>query len=315
MSDSWLRKLTELALRLARALEVVEARLAEHLLELHGALDGVLDRAVARVERRDRVVLRAAQDGLHLADGAVEHRAAGQAVRGERRERGGDGVLVARDLLAELGTMAPAFSSFTSLPKVSRKASEAFTSSSNSMPFFGRNDACRNRLLFENVSRASTPVTCRASAPCWSPRSSRRAERQDEQAHDLEVPAEGLLGELVGEVATARRVAVVGALLDAVEHLLQRAALGAEDGLALLVAQEAEAAEHAGRPWRFSAVKRASTPFLTSVALAAASLKRSKTSGSTSPRTSAAVLPTSTRGRPGCGRCRGSRRAGEARRA
>ena len=54
--------------------------------------------------------------------------------------------------------MAPAFSSRTSLPKVSRKASDALTSSSNSMPFFGRNDACRNRLLFENVSRASTPV-------------------------------------------------------------------------------------------------------------------------------------------------------------
>ena len=26
------------------------------------------------------------------------------------------------------------------------------------MPFFGRNEACRKRLLFEKVSRASTPV-------------------------------------------------------------------------------------------------------------------------------------------------------------
>ena len=34
-----------------------------------------------------------------------------------------------------------------------------------------------------------------------------------------------------------------------------------------------------GNPWRFSAVKRASVPLFTSVALAAASLKRSKTSG------------------------------------
>ena len=151
--------------------------------------------------------------------------------------------------LRSSATMAPAFSSFTSLPKVSRKASEAFTSSSNSMPFFGRNDACRNRLLFENVSRASTPVTESIVWPLLvASILPARSSDEDEQAHDLEVPAERLLGELVGEVATARGVAVVGALLDAVEHLLQRAALGAEDGLALLVAQEAEAAEDAGQP-------------------------------------------------------------------
>ena len=46
-------------------------------------------------------------------------------------------------------TIAPALSSFTSLPKVSRKASDALTSSSNSMPFFGRNEAWRKKLLFE----------------------------------------------------------------------------------------------------------------------------------------------------------------------
>src|SRR5690606_20085349 len=49
----------------------------------------------------------------------------------------------------------------------------------------------------------------------------------------------------VSEVAAARSVAVVGALLDAVEHFLQRAALGAEHGLALLIAQQTDAAEHA----------------------------------------------------------------------
>ena len=49
-----------------------------------------------------------------------------------------------------------------------------------------------------------------------------------------------------------------------------------------------------GRPWRFSAVNSASTPFFTSAALAAASLKRSNTSGSTSLRMSAALLPMST---------------------
>ncbi len=42
---------------------------------------------------------------------------------------------------------------------MSRNASAALTSSSNSMPFLGRKDACRNRLLFEKVSRASTLVT------------------------------------------------------------------------------------------------------------------------------------------------------------
>ena len=93
----------EYGLRLARAFQIVQPRLGQHVLKLAGALDGVLDGAVARVEGGDGVVLRAAEDRLHLADGAFEHRAAGQAVCGERRERGGDGVLVAGDLLAKLG--------------------------------------------------------------------------------------------------------------------------------------------------------------------------------------------------------------------
>ena len=120
----------------------------------------ILDGAVTRVERRDRVVLGAAQNRLHLPDRPVEDRLAREAVRPERRERGCERVLVrARPPCEARSTMAPAFSSRTSLPNVSLKASDALTSSSNSMPFFGRKDACRNRLLFENVSRASTPVT------------------------------------------------------------------------------------------------------------------------------------------------------------
>ena len=38
------------------------------------------------------------------------------------------------------------------------RLSTAFTISSNSIPFFGRKEACRKTLLLENVSRASTPV-------------------------------------------------------------------------------------------------------------------------------------------------------------
>src|SRR5690606_40820586 len=43
-------------------------------------------------------------------------------------------------------------------------------------------------------------------------------QRENEQAHHFEVPAERLLRELVGEVAAARGVPVVGALLDRSEE-------------------------------------------------------------------------------------------------
>ena len=68
MSGSWRRNGHARRERLPRALEVAKPRLGERLLELDGALDRVLDRPVRRVERRDRVVLGAAQDRLHLAD-------------------------------------------------------------------------------------------------------------------------------------------------------------------------------------------------------------------------------------------------------
>src|SRR5258708_2865961 len=59
---------------------------------------------------------------------------------------------------------------------------------------------------------------------------------------------EGLLGKLVGEESATRGVAVVGALVDAVEHLLQGAALHAEDRLAFLVSEKAQASEGGGEP-------------------------------------------------------------------
>ena len=231
--------------RLARALEVVEARLGEHLLELGGALDGVLDGAVARVERRDGVVLRAPEDGLHLAEGAVEHRAARQAVRRERRERGRDGVLVARDLLAQLGDDGAG----VQLPHL---AAEGVAEGLGGLHQLLELDAllrAERRLpeqvvVRERVARLDAGDRVDRLALAGRLDLPGAQEREDEQAHDLEVPAERLLRELVGEVAAARGVAVVRALLDAVEDLLQRAALDAEDGLALLVAQEAEAAEH-----------------------------------------------------------------------
>ena len=112
------------------------------------------------------------------------------------------------------------------------------------MPFLGRNDAWRKRLLFENVSRRLRPgrrveVWPLLVASIFPARSSDSTSSRT----DLEVPAEGLLRELVGQVAAARGVAVVGALLDPGEDLLERAVLDAEDGLALLVAQQAEAGE------------------------------------------------------------------------
>src|SRR5690606_24614255 len=87
-----LEKRPQVALCFAGALEVMKARLAQDLFQLDGAFDGVLDGAVTCVEGRDGVVLRATEDGLHLADGVLEHRAARQTVRGERGKRGSYGV-------------------------------------------------------------------------------------------------------------------------------------------------------------------------------------------------------------------------------
>ena len=62
----------------------------------------------------------------------------------------------------------------------------------------------------------------------------------DEQADDVELPAEGLLGEFVGEVAAAGALAVAGAVLDAGEDLGEHAVLDVEDRLAALVPHQAE---------------------------------------------------------------------------
>ena len=125
-------------------------------------------------------------------------------------------------------------------------------------------------------------------------------QREDQQANDLEVPAERLLGELVGEEATARRVAVVGALLDAARAPPSSGPLSTRKTVLPFSSRRRPRLPNTeGRPWRFSAVKSASTPFFTSADFAAASLKRSKTSGSTCPRISAALLPTSTARSPG----------------
>ena len=56
------------AKRFSRPIKVPQSRFGQCLIELSGALDSVLDGAMRRIERRDRVILRTAQDCLHLAD-------------------------------------------------------------------------------------------------------------------------------------------------------------------------------------------------------------------------------------------------------
>src|ERR1700693_1633571 len=56
--------------RLPRSLQIAKPRFRESLFELHGPFDGVLDGSMRSVERCNRVILRPAEDGLNLADGA-----------------------------------------------------------------------------------------------------------------------------------------------------------------------------------------------------------------------------------------------------
>ena len=122
----------------------------------------------------------------------------------------------------------------------------------------------------------------------------RAQQGQDEQADHLEVPAEWLLGELVGEVPAGRGVAVARrAPRSGASTSRSGPSSSVEDDLAPLVLTRPRLPKTGGRPWRFSAVSSASSALLDVDGLAAASLKRSKTSGSTSSRTPAALLPTS----------------------
>ena len=80
-----------------------------------------------------------------------------------------------------------------------------------------------------------------------------RSSATTKQADDVELPAERLLGEVVGERAAARRLAVARAVLDAREHLGERAAVGIEDRLAALGRGRGESSVKTGvRPCRFS---------------------------------------------------------------
>ena len=62
--------------RIARPIKIPQARLRQRLVKLGRTLDCILDRPMRRIERRDRIVLRPAQDRLHLPDGAFEDRSA-----------------------------------------------------------------------------------------------------------------------------------------------------------------------------------------------------------------------------------------------
>ena len=75
-----------------------------------------------RVKRRDGVVLRAAEDGLHLSDGAFEDVAARQTMRGELAVRGHTVSSWRATSFRSSATIAPTFviAPLTSLPNVSR---------------------------------------------------------------------------------------------------------------------------------------------------------------------------------------------------
>ena len=230
--------------RLPRPLEVAKPRFRERLLELDRPLDGVLDRPMRRVERGDGVVLGAAEDGLHLADGAFENAAARQTMRDELALRSHDSVLLASHLLSKLrddgaGVELADFAA--------ESVAEGFRRLDELLEF----DALlrtKRRLPEEVVVRESVAGLDAGSRVNRLPLAggfdlSGTQQRENQQPNYLEVPAEGLLRELVDEEPPARRVAVVGTFLNPTEHLRQRRAFNPEDRLTLLVAQEPEATE------------------------------------------------------------------------
>ena len=75
-----------------------------------------------------------------------------------------------------------------------------------------------------------------------------RSSASDEQPNRVELPAVRLLGELVGERAPARHLAVARPVLDPRKHLGERAALGVEDGLPVLDRTRCELGEDRREP-------------------------------------------------------------------
>ena len=144
--------------RHACALDVVRAAArVSACVELGGALDRLLQVLVRGVEGEDGLAPRSLAD--RRSSGRAPRRARrrpGRRFETSSRVRVAHGVLVPLDLLADLARDRARSSSLTSLPKVSLKCSDALTTCSKSRPFFGWNDACRKRLLFEKVFRASS---------------------------------------------------------------------------------------------------------------------------------------------------------------
>ena len=94
----------------------------------------------------------------------------------------------------------------------------------------------------------------------------------------------------------------------AAEHFGQRRDVGPEDGLALLVAQQAEVPEDGGQALKVLRGEQRIDALLQFGRLGGGFLEAIEDLREHLPRISAALLPTSTRDRRGYGRCRGSRR-------
>ena len=137
-------------------------------------------------------------------------------------ERGGHSVFVARDLLAQLVNYCA-------------RVQLAYLSSKGvAERFRGLDKLLELDALLRTERRLSEQVVVGESVPGIHagdrvdrlPLAGRldlsgTQQRENEQAHGLEVPAKGLFRKLVGEEATACGVAVVSALVDTVQHLLQ----------------------------------------------------------------------------------------------
>jgi len=108
----------------------------KELVELHSTLDSVLN---GRWEALNVAIALSSEpeNGLHLADGSFENDGTGKSIRDELAVRGRNGVLMARYLLAKLRYDGSGIQLADFASKRVLKASEAFTSSANSMPFFG----------------------------------------------------------------------------------------------------------------------------------------------------------------------------------
>ena len=225
----------------------------------------------------------------------LEHAAAGEPVRRQLVQGRAHRILVARDLLAEVlndrARIQLAYLGSEGVPESLGRLHQLLELD----PLLGPERCLPEEIVVPECVSSLYPgrgldrlsLARRLSLAC-----AHRGE--DEESDDFEVPAEGLLGELIREESPAGRLSVVRPLFNAAQHLSNGPTLDVEDGLSLFIAQQSQIPEDLRQPLQvLSGEEGLDAASWHPQELAAASLKRSNTSRRTSPRITEALLPTS----------------------